>query len=289
MRSPAIALPRGEVHLWFLFPGEADASGLIETAPGILDAEELIRLKRIRMPKARELFLAGRLLVRTTLSRYADRPPADWRFVRSRDGKPGIDPHTGPPDLTFNLAHTAGVALLAVARGSEVGVDVERRDRAVKARELICRYFSPAEKAVLEKLPEARLGDRFFLYWTLKEAAVKALGRGFALPLGSFGFQLAGRKPYRIGFSGFPKAEGEEAGAWRFALVSPGPPYIAALGVASDPARGVALRCFRMNPSGETAPLTVTPVGLSSDVVCQPPGEAAAILGGNPAADPGHP
>ncbi|MHB9097256.1 MAG: 4'-phosphopantetheinyl transferase family protein [Syntrophales bacterium] len=268
MRPPATALPDGEVHLWCLFPGEADDPRLIEAAPGFLDAEELIRLKRIRVPGARRLFLAGRILVRTALSRYADRPPADWRFVRSRDGKPGIDPLPGPSDLTFNLAHTAGAAFLAVTRGREVGVDVERRDRAVKARELVRRYFSPAEKVVLQKLPEGRLGDRFFLYWTLKEAAVKALGRGLALPLDSFGFQLAGRRPYRIGFTGFPGAEGEEAGTWRFALISPRPPYLAALGVASDLARGVTLRCFRVEPSGEAAPLAVTPVGLSPGVTC---------------------
>lgn len=268
MRPSAIALPDGEVHLWFLFPGEADDPRLMEAALGFLDAEELIRLKRIRVPGARRLFLAGRLLVRTALSRYADRPPADWRFVRSGDGKPRIDPLTGPPDLTFNLAHTAGAALLAVARGREVGVDVERRDRVVRARELIRRFFSPGEKTVLEKLPEGRLGDWFFLYWTLKEAAVKALGRGLALSPGSFGFRLAGRRPYRIGFTGFPGAEGEEAGTWRFALLSPRPPYIAALGVASDPAWGVTLRSFRMGPSGEEAAFAVTPVGLSPGVTC---------------------
>lgn len=280
MRPPAIALSDGEVHLWCLFPGEADDPRLIEAAPRFLDAEELIRLKRIRVPGARRLFLAGRLLVRSALSRYADRLPADWRFVRSRDGKPGIDPLAGPSDLTFNLAHTAGAALLAVARGREVGVDVERRDRVVKARELIRRYFSPEERTVLEKLPEGRLRDRFFLYWTLKEAYLKALGSGLALPLGSFGFQITGRRPYRIGFAGFPGAEGEEARSWRFALISPRPPYIAALGIAPDPARGVTLRCFRAVLPGELTPLAVSVVGLSPGVICPPPGDATLALGG---------
>ncbi|MHB8910485.1 MAG: 4'-phosphopantetheinyl transferase family protein [Syntrophales bacterium] len=267
-RAPAIPLPDGEVHLWCLFPGEADDPRLMEAAPGLLDAEELARLKRIRVPGARRLFLAGRLLVRTALSRYADRPPTDWRFVRSRDGKPEIDPLTGPSDLSFNLAHTAGAVLLAVARGCEVGVDVERRDRVVRARELIRRYFSPEERTVLERLPGGRLGERFFLYWTLKEAAVKALGRGLALPPGSFGFRLAGRRPYRIGFSGFPGEEGEGTGTWRFALISPWRPYVAALAVASYPERDVTLRCCRMEPSGEAAPLAVIPVGLSPGVTC---------------------
>jgi len=51
----------------------------------------------------------------------------------------------------------------------DVGVDLERKDRSVNARGLSRRFFSPEEAAALGKLTIARLRERFFLYWTLKE------------------------------------------------------------------------------------------------------------------------
>jgi 4'-phosphopantetheinyl transferase len=274
LAKPFFDLSEGEVHLWFALPGEFNDPVLVASARDVLDSGEIARMERFRFPEDRRLFLVSHLLVRMALSHYAERSPVQWRFVRNDHGKPQIDPAMGASSLTFSLAHTAGVAVVGVTKERDIGVDVERRDRRVNARGLIRRFFSPAEAAELGKLPSARLRDRFFLYWTLKEAYIKALGRGLSLPLHSFGFQLAGRRPYRIGFTGFPGAEeGKVAGTWRFALISPRPPYIAAMGVASDPAQGVTLRCYRVEPSGEAAPLACVPfvcqtIALSAGVNC---------------------
>lgn len=273
MKNPLFELAAGEVHLWFVFSGEGDDPELIASARDVLDGGEIARMERLRFPEDRRLFLVSHLLVRMALSHYADRTPAQWRFIRNGHGKPQVDPAMGVSPLTFNLAHSAGIAVVGVTKERDIGVDVERRDRRVNARGLIRRFFSPAEAAELGKLPSARLRDRFFLTWTLKEAYIKALGRGLSLPLRSFGFQLAGRRPYRIGFAGFRGTEGEEAGTWRFALIEPRPPYIAAIGVASDPAQGVTLRCCRMEPSGEAVPLACLPsacptIALSVGVSC---------------------
>ncbi len=187
---PCSSFLRGEVHLWFAYPDEWEEQALIESARAILDAGEIARSERFHFPAHRRLFLASHLLLRTTLSRYADIPPGAWRFTANDHGKPRVAREAGRPAPSFNIAHTAGVAVAAVTNGREVGVDVENRDRRVQARRLADRFFAPAEAAELGKLPPAELPDRFFLHWTLKEAYIKALGRGFAQPLDSFTFRL---------------------------------------------------------------------------------------------------
>lgn len=282
-------LPAHEVHLWFAYPDEWEAPALIASARAVLETAEVARMERLLLPEARRLFLVSHFLVRMALSHYADRSPAQWRFTRNDHGKPRVDPAVEASAPTFSLAHTTGVAVVGVTRGRDIGVDVERRDRPVDARGLVRRFFSPVETVELGKLPSARLRDRFFLTWTLKEAYIKALGRGLSLPLRSFGFRLVGRRPYRIGFTGLPETEAEETGAWRFALIESRTPYITALGVASDPSRAVTIRCWRMDPSGEAAPLAVAPVGLSPGVICRPSEKAASVPDGSPAADLGNP
>jgi 4'-phosphopantetheinyl transferase len=265
-------LSDGEVHLWCAASGENDDPALIEAARRILSGEEIARMERMHFPRDRHLFLVSHLLVRTTLSHYAGRPPGAWRFVQSEHGKPLILAETKPSPLRFSLAHTAGLAVVAVTCESDIGVDVERVDRPVKVRELINRFFSPEETAELGKLPPGRLQDHFFLYWTLKEAYIKALGRGLSHPLDSFGFHLAGVRPYRIGISG---TDLPVSGSFRFALIEPLPSYVAALSVLSARPEPVILRCYQAVLPGGATPLIREPVGLSAGIACLPPNTAA--------------
>ena len=144
----------------------------------------------------------------------------------------------------------------------DVGVDVENRDRRVQARRLIERFFAPEEAAELGKLPSAELCERFFLTWTLKEAYIKALGRGLAQPLDSFAFRLAGERPLSIDFSA---AHPQDPRKWRFAVVEPRPRSVAAVCAAADGPESVRLRCYRALPvGGGTAPLLCEPLGFSA-------------------------
>jgi hypothetical protein len=144
-------------------------------------------------------------MVRRALSRYSEIPPQKWRFVENAHGKPLIDPDLDSPPLSFSLAHTKGLAVVAVTGGADVGVDVERADRSVNAARLTGRFFSPEETAALQELSPERLRERFFLYWTLKESYIKARGLGLSLPLDSFSFRLAGEIPFRIRFNRMSK------------------------------------------------------------------------------------
>lgn len=232
-------------------------------AGAVLDDGERARMARHHFPEGRRLFGVSYTLVRTTLSRYAEIPPEKWRFVKNGHGKPSIDPTLDSPPLRFSLAHTRGAAVVAVTEGADVGADVERADRTVDAARLGSRFFSPDEAAALQGMPPDRLRERFFHYWTLKESYIKARGLGLSLPLDSFSFRLAGECPFRIGFSG---DDPHDTGDWRFALISPFPKYVVAVGIACDRPDPVRIRCFHTVPSGEISPLGFEPVGLSSGV-----------------------
>ncbi|MBA4422456.1 MAG: 4-phosphopantetheinyl transferase [Syntrophus sp. (in: bacteria)] len=259
-------LPNGGVHLWFAFPDEWEDPTLIESACHLLGDEEMTRRERFHFPEHRHLYQVSHLLLRTTLSRYSDLLPKSWRFINNDHGKPRLDPDAGPIPLCFSLSHTKGLAVVGVTREGEIGVDVERAGRSVHAAELSRRFFSPEETEALEKLPPGRLQAQFPLYWTLKEAYIKALGRGLSHPLDSFSFRLTGERPHRIGFSA---QEPQDPEMWRFALIAPRPQSVAAVCVASAKNKAIELSGYIALPSGEMAPLNGALLGLSAGVVYQ--------------------
>jgi len=265
MRRPLSDLPEGDVHLWVAFPDEWTTPSQIASARSILDGEEIARMERFRFPEHRHLFLVSHLLVRTALSHYSDRPPGAWRFMNDNNGRPLIDPAAEPVSLSFSLAHTSGLAVVGVARKSDIGVDVEQVGRRVDAAGLSRRFFSPEEAAALENLPPGRLEEQFALYWTLKEAYIKALGLGLSHPLDSFAFRLTGKSPYRIDFSA---ADPQDPEKWRFALIEPRRAYVAAVCTASIQHKPFELKCCHAFPSGGSAPLSSASLGLSAGVVC---------------------
>jgi len=155
----------------------------------LLSDDELARWERYRFPRDRDRFLWSRLLLRTTLSEYFDVAPQDWRFTTTTHGKPEVSQPAAARDLRFNLSHTAGIAILAVAWQRDIGVDVEHRSREVTPR-LVEFALSPAEQAHWETAAAERRAELFLSYWTLKEAYLKARGVGLSVPLRSFAFHV---------------------------------------------------------------------------------------------------
>jgi 4'-phosphopantetheinyl transferase len=181
-----IQLGRREAHLHVLRLekfAEATEESLLERFAGLLTQEERDRVARPSLASRRREVLLTRMLVRTTLSRYADVDPRDWRFGIGERGRPFIE----QADLDFNLSHTEGMIVCLVAMVPGIGVDVEYLRRKNDTAGVADHYFAPQE--------QAGLPDRFFDYWTLKESYIKARGKGMALPLDGFWFDLFGEEP----------------------------------------------------------------------------------------------
>jgi phosphopantetheinyl transferase len=97
------------------------------------------------------------------------------------NGKPGLA--TDPQRLSFNLSHSAAMALVAIAPGGvEVGIDVERlRSRRDLAR-LATRWLPETDAAAVVAAPESGREAAFYAAWTRHEARVKCTGVGLAGP-----------------------------------------------------------------------------------------------------------
>jgi 4'-phosphopantetheinyl transferase len=95
-------------------------------------------------------------------------------------GKPHLAGGAGARSLRFNLAHADDLALVAVARGREVGVDVEREHPERADLDVARRMFAPPEAQALAALPPRLRARAFFTLWTIREAYAKGTGLGLA-------------------------------------------------------------------------------------------------------------
>jgi len=181
-------LAADQVHVWYLFPEQSgpEPSCRSET---LLSREELDRNRRFVFAEDRQRHLVAHVLVRTTLSRYADIDASEWTFQHGDFGRPEIA-GPRPVPLRFSLSHTRGMVAVAVTSTADVGIDTENvRERGFEL-EIARRYFTPREAAELDSLPTERRHRAFLEYWTLKEACLKAAGRGLSLSLDSFCIRL---------------------------------------------------------------------------------------------------
>lgn len=174
--------------------------------------EELERAQRLRDEVGRHRFLASRAWLRLVLGRPLGLDHDEMRFTYGERGKPSV---VGGGDVRFSLSRSGRVGLIAVTRGREVGVDVERTRSEVSHEAIARQLFAPAESADLDRLTGAARTDAFFSLWTRKEAVVKARGAG----LGD-------------GLDGFDARADTVADRWSVRSLDVGPGYAAA--VATD-------------------------------------------------------
>src|SRR5881394_833913 len=85
-----------------------------------LSDDERSRAARFRFERDRQRFVVARGVLRELLGRYLDIDPGQIRFVYNAFGKPELHPDFGG-GLNFNLAHSADLALIAIARDARVG------------------------------------------------------------------------------------------------------------------------------------------------------------------------
>lgn len=235
-----VTLPSNAVHVWRA--SLAVSASYLRTLEGTLTADECARAERFYFQEHRERFIAGRGLLRNILSRYLDREPAQLRFCYNSYGKPALITETGTEGLRFNLSHSHDMALYAVTRDREIGVDIERFRPDVEAEKLAERFFSPGEAAALRALPEQLRTEGFFNCWTRKEAYIKAEGRGMSIPLSTFDVSLTPGEPVALLHSQKPP---EETSRWSLQALNPAPGYAAALAVKGH---DWELRCWQWSP-----------------------------------------
>jgi 4'-phosphopantetheinyl transferase len=218
-----MTLANDEVHVWrvSLDQPQSRLRSLRET----LAPDEQVKAERFYFQEDRDRFIVARAVLRAILGSYSGLDPSRLCFRYNSYGKPILSQGRINSDLRFNLSHSHELALLAVSRGRELGVDVESIRPELAAASIADRFFSPPEVAMLHALPAHLQTEAFFNCWTRKEAYIKARGEGLSLPLDKFDVSKAPPEPILI----LESTRSRRDSRWSLVELAPGAGYAAAL------------------------------------------------------------
>src|SRR5215467_2071965 len=153
-----------DVHLWFV---DLSASNfIIDRLYNVLSGKERCRAENFKFEKDRARYIVAHVALRQILGGYLEADPSRLEFLESPQGKPELILRPGWVLLKFNLSHSHEAALVAVARGREIGVDIEYIKREFKWQEVAEQFFAPGEVAQLRALPADEQQRAFFTCWT---------------------------------------------------------------------------------------------------------------------------
>ncbi len=173
-RGVAGELSSAKVAVW-----RVDLDSAAKPPAGILSAAEHERAAAFRDPAAGLRWATARWALRAVLAARLGNEPSEIDLKHGPHGKPEL---AGPtPGLGFNLSHSGGLALVALAAGP-VGVDVERVKPRRNLGALAARALNAAEAEQIAGADGVRQAELFFAAWTRHEARLKCGGGGFGGP-----------------------------------------------------------------------------------------------------------
>lgn len=126
----------------------------------------------------RRAYAAAHTLKRLVLAAVTRLGPDSLVFYDDAHGKPCLDGQSG---VHFNLSHTHGMVAFACSRAMEVGVDVEYLGSEIYDRAVAAMTLNTDEIRSVERATNPHRA--FLFYWTAKEAAMKAEGKGMSMPM----------------------------------------------------------------------------------------------------------
>jgi 4'-phosphopantetheinyl transferase len=244
-----ITLPANEIHTWVARLDDFDFAELKSKVSDWLTSAEKTRLRRFYFEEHKKQLLLGRILMRQVFSHYETLTPPQWQFCYNDYGKPSLVPQQQrrlSAPLYFNLSHSRGALVLALARLEEIGVDIECNTRARRVEKIASRYFSASEVISLVAVEKSLRQARFYDLWSLKEAYIKACGMGLAIDLGHFSFSFAG--PHKLNID-FDARRADDPKFWQFWQLNPAEGFNLALAAKSPTGQQIQkIKQFALKP-----------------------------------------
>lgn len=181
-----------EVHLWYFNINEALQNYTVSGVCKLLNKEERSRMMGYRTEKRRNLFIASRGALRLILSSLLqEKSPDAIKLSFNKNGKPFLDDVSS--QIQFNLSHSHDCVVIGVTKNSAIGVDIELMQARSTMIDIAEHYFHHCElKAINNALNtegNASALRLFYKIWSLKEAFIKADGRGMDIAGTSFYFK----------------------------------------------------------------------------------------------------
>jgi 4'-phosphopantetheinyl transferase len=162
---------------------------------GVLDDQETERMARLHFSDLRESLITSHGALRFLLGHYLGLDADQIRFAVGPQGKPRLEPTNR---LSFNMAHSGVLAVIALTMDCHIGVDVERLRPLCDFRQVAAEFFCPEEVRELMSLPREHQQDAFFCGWARKEAYLKASEIGLSTGLNRVCVPMKPNSPARI-------------------------------------------------------------------------------------------
>lgn len=199
----------------------------------VLDDHERARVDRLKRTADRERYVAAHALTRLLLADVTGTAPEALRFDRTcgscggPHGKPRL---VGEMSSHFSLTHSGAWVGVAVTTEGEVGLDVESIDAVPEdwLTALASEVLADTELREYEALPPASRSEGLAVWWTRKEAVLKATGEGLATSLSSLTVTPPSSSPAVLTWQ--PAGAAPRPAVWLQDL-SPGGPNVAAVAV----------------------------------------------------------
>jgi 4'-phosphopantetheinyl transferase len=222
--SSGLVLRENEVHVWLVQVNDERTSPA--DSEDLLSSVEQHRASRFKFETDRRRYITAHLALRSILSTYLNSPAQELQFESGPYGKPKLASIHAGNKFQFNLSHSHEVALIALTRGREIGVDIEYVKSDFPIHEVAENFFTPKEAAALTTLPGHLQRQAFFKCWTSKEALLKAKGTGLSGELDEVEIIRAGGQHVRVNANvpGWSLVELIACDGYEAALVSEGEP-----------------------------------------------------------------
>lgn len=146
-------------------------AGFLET----LSPRERKRVAALPEERAARQYVVSRAMQRRLLAAYVGGTPAEIEFGFEAMGKPTLTSPNGI-DLRFNTTHSGNLVIIAISKGRDVGIDVEKVRPVPRALKVAKRCYSTHEYERLAALPADQLDRAFLSIWVKREGTAKARG-----------------------------------------------------------------------------------------------------------------
>ena len=180
-----------QVTVWF---GSTAAALCLGDPAETLAPEEIEQARRFRIVDDQMRYMAGRMLLRHTLSQTTkgETAPSAWRFRQLPAGKLVTAP--GLPAIGFNIAHSGDAVAVAVSADGDIGIDLE--EMSPNLPQPFSDVLTEVEREWLGEVPRERARGAFISLWCAKEACAKALGLGVGLDFATIAIDPAHLRVY---------------------------------------------------------------------------------------------
>jgi 4'-phosphopantetheinyl transferase len=160
-----------QIHIWeFKIPGERIR---LASGPKDIQGEEIsdspgYSFYRKSFHTLRRRIIAG----------YLNKDSSEIHISYTKSGIPILE---NLPRLVFtSTSYTEGACIFALSSGYTLGIDIEYLKNDSCLLPIAHRFFYPEEWDFIRALSPEELMRGFYQVWTLKEAYLKAIGRGFS-------------------------------------------------------------------------------------------------------------